>query len=326
MLWLTYRQHRPELFGVLAAAIAFATVIVVGAQVATSARIELGLDACPPLAQMTPTCAVAFNENSRRVGPFVTSMLFLYLFPALVASFIGGSLLSRDFERGTHRLAWTQGITRTSWLLGKLAVVALVAAAGAAIIAAVSGQADVFWNGLGSFRTALGSGPFSLFDVSAPAIVAYFVFAVAFGALFSVVFRRSLPAMFVALVGFIAIRGFVEVALRPTYLPPISLGEGQFSRIPADAWDIGSRYLTSAGNEVSSDRLSALFQEFSGPLAQSYGFRMNEYLAERDIYLRHIYQPADRYWLFQSIETSIFLGLALICVVLAIVLVRRRAV
>jgi ABC-type transport system involved in multi-copper enzyme maturation permease subunit len=326
MLWLTYRQHRPELFGVLAAAIALASVIVIGAQVATSARLELGLDACQPLAQLTPTCAVAFNENSRRVGPFATSMLFLYLFPALVASFIGGSLLSRDFERGTHRLAWTQGITRTRWLLGKVAVVALVAVTGAAIIAAVSSQADVFWNGLGSFGTSTGSGPFSLFDVSAPVIVAYFVFAVAFGVLFSAVFRRSLPAMFVALVGFIGIRGFVEVVLRPKYLPPISLGEGQFGKIPADAWDLRTRYLTSAGDEVGSDRLSALFQGFSGQLAQSYGFRMNEYLAERDVYMRHLYQPADRYWLFQSIETSIFLGLALICVVIAIWLVRRRPV
>jgi hypothetical protein len=326
MLWLTYRQHRPELFGVLAAAIAFASIIVIGAQVATSARLELGLDGCPSGGQMTQTCGLALNENSRRIGPFITSMLFVYLFPALIASFIGGSLFSRDFERGTHRLVWTQGITRTRWLLGKLAGVALVAIVGAATIAAVAGQADVFWNGLGSFRTAIGSGPFSLFDISAPVIVAYFVFAIAFGALFSVVFRRSLPAMFLALVGFIAIRGFVEVELRPKYLPPISLGEGQFQNTPADAWDIGTRYVTSAGGEISTDRLSALFQGFSGELAQSYGFRMNEYLAERDVYMRHFYQPADRYWAFQSIEASIFLGLALLCVVIAILLVRRRAV
>jgi ABC-type transport system involved in multi-copper enzyme maturation permease subunit len=325
VLWLTYRQHRPELFGVLAAAIVSACVIVIGAQVATSARLELGLDACQP-GQLTPACGAALSENSRRIGPFVTSMLFLYVFPAFVASFIGGSLFSRDFERGTHRLAWTQGTTRTRWLLGKLAVVALVAIAGATVIAAVSGQADVFYAGLGSFRTAIGPGPFSLFDFSAPVIVAYFAFAVAFGALFSVIFRRSVPAMFVALVGFIGTRGFVEVVLRPKYVPPISLGEGQFGQVPADAWNIGVRYLTSAGDEVSGDRLGTLIQGFSGQLAQSYGFRMNQYLAERDVYVRQLYQPADRYWLFQSIETALFLGLALVCVLISVWLVRSRPV
>jgi ABC-type transport system involved in multi-copper enzyme maturation permease subunit len=324
MLWLTYRQHRPELFGVLAAAIVLASVIVVGARVAMAARLELGLDACQP-GQLTQTCGAALSENSRRIGPFVTSMLFLYLFPALVASFIGGSLFSRDFERGTHRLAWTQGITRTRWLLGKLAVVALVAISGAAIIATVSGQAEVFYAGLGSFRTATGPGPFSLFDFSAPAMVAYFVFAVAFGALFSVIFRRSLPAMFVAMFGFIGVRGFVELALRTKYLPPIALGQGQGGQVPVDAWNLGMRYLTSTGDEISGERLSSLIQSFS-PIAQSYAFRMDRYFAEHDVYARYLYQPADRYWLFQSIETVIFLGLTAICVSVAIWLVLRRPV
>src|SRR2546430_12997336 len=138
MLWLTYRQHRPELFGMVAAAIVLASVIVVGAQVAMSARLELGLDACQP-GQLTPTCGAALSENSRRIGPFVTSMLLLYLFPALVASFIGGSLFSPDFERGTPRPVWTQGVTRTPRLLGKIARVAFVAVSGAPIGAAGAG-------------------------------------------------------------------------------------------------------------------------------------------------------------------------------------------
>jgi ABC-type transport system involved in multi-copper enzyme maturation permease subunit len=324
MLWLSYRQHRPELFGLLAAAILLASAIVVGAQVAMSARLELGLDACQP-GQLTPTCGAALSENSRRIGPFITSMLLVYLFPALVASFIGGSLFSRDFERGTHRLVWTQGITRTRWLLGKLAFVALVAIGGAAMIAAVSGQADVFYAGLGSFRTATGPGPFSLFDFSAPAIVSYFVFAIAFGGLFSVIFRRSLPAMFVAMVGFIAVRGYVELAVRPKFLPPIALGQGQSAQVPVDAWTLGLRYLTSAGDEISGERLSALIQSFS-PVAQSYAFRMDQYFAEHDVYARYLYQPADRYWLFQSIESALFLGLALVCVLISIWLVRARPV
>lgn len=326
MVWLTYRQHRPELFGLLAAAVALALTIVIGAQVATSGRLELGIDACTDLSGGDLRCNLAFNEFNKRTGHFVTAMLILYLFPALVASFIGGSLFSRDFERGTHRLAWSQGITRTTWLLGKLAVVGLVGIIGASIVAAVAGQADAFYNGRGSFRMAVGPGPFSLFDFSAPAIVAYMVFGIAFGGVLSVVFRRSLPAMFVAIVGFVGIRGLVELALRPKYVTPMSVGQGQSGKIPADAWDVGVKYLTSAGDEVSTDRMSVLFQQFSGQVAQSYGFRMDQYLAEQDIFMRHLYQPADRYWLFQSIEAAIFFGLTLLCVLVAIWLVRRRPV
>ena len=37
------------------------------------------------------------------------------------------------------------------------------------------------------------------------------------------------------------------------------------------------------------------------------------------------YQPADRYWIFQSIETAVFLGLSLVLVLVTVWFVRRRA-
>ena len=50
--------------------------------------------------------------------------------PGLIGMFWGAPLVAREFETGTFRLAWTQGVTRTRWLAAKLAV------AGAAAIAA----------------------------------------------------------------------------------------------------------------------------------------------------------------------------------------------
>ena len=44
--------------------------------------------------------------------------------------FWGAPLVAREFETGTFRLVWTQGVTRTRWLAAKLAI------AGAAAIAA----------------------------------------------------------------------------------------------------------------------------------------------------------------------------------------------
>jgi len=39
--------------------------------------------------------------------------------------FIGAPLLAREFEHGTFRLAWTQGISRRRWLLSKTLLLTL---------------------------------------------------------------------------------------------------------------------------------------------------------------------------------------------------------
>jgi len=41
--------------------------------------------------------------------------------------------------------------------------------------------------------------------------------------------------------------------------------------------------------------------------------------------MHNLYQPADRFWIFQGIEAAIFLALALGLVALTILWVRRRA-
>ena len=42
--------------------------------------------------------------------------------PGLIGMFWGAPLVAREFETGTFRLAWTQGVTRTRWLAAKLAI------------------------------------------------------------------------------------------------------------------------------------------------------------------------------------------------------------
>ena len=41
-------------------------------------------------------------------------------------------------------------------------------------------------------------------------------------------------------------------------------------------------------------------------------------------YNQELFQPADRFWLFQGIETALFVALAFVLLVLAVHLVRRR--
>jgi cell division protein FtsL len=41
-------------------------------------------------------------------------------------------------------------------------------------------------------------------------------------------------------------------------------------------------------------------------------------------YNQELFQPADRFWLFQGIETALFVALAVVLLMLAVHLVRRR--
>jgi hypothetical protein len=45
--------------------------------------------------------------------------------PGLIGVFYGAPLIAGELETGTFRLAWTQSITRTRWLVVKLGVVGL---------------------------------------------------------------------------------------------------------------------------------------------------------------------------------------------------------
>jgi hypothetical protein len=46
--------------------------------------------------------------------------LLVVVTPGLIGMFWGAPLVAREFETGTFRLAWTQGITRTRWLAVKI--------------------------------------------------------------------------------------------------------------------------------------------------------------------------------------------------------------
>jgi ABC-type transport system involved in multi-copper enzyme maturation permease subunit len=285
------------------------------ARIALGIRIELGMDQCP-IPFNDPACGAKFGEYVRRTsGAFGWPGVFVVLFPILVATFLGAPLFSREFERGTHRLVWTQGVTSTRWAASKLSLILGIAASVGLILASAGGQTRAL---------SLGTpGAFQAFDLEGPAMVAYVVFALAFGALVSVALRRTVAAMLAALVGFVGVRALVGIVLRPNYLPPVIIQSGQ---PPADAWNLGMRYLTGSGGEADSARVGRLITQFYGAVAQEFRFDTNSYLAANDVFLKQFYQPADRYWLFQSIEAAIFLGLSLLCVLVAIWLVRRRPV
>src|SRR5207245_7294121 len=114
--------------------------------------------------------------------------------PVLLGTFLGAPLVARELEGGTHRLAWTQGISRRRWLLLGLAVVLSISVVASAVLSAAVSWALTPWLAL---EQGIGNpGRFSsgTFDAVGVVPVAYAVFALALGVAGGALLRRTVLA------------------------------------------------------------------------------------------------------------------------------------
>ena len=87
---------------------------------------------------------------------------------------LGSPLVAGDLEAGTYRVAWTQSVTRTRWVVTKLVVVGLATVAVAGVVA----MSVTWWS---SLFDRVNADEFSVFDARDVVPVAYAVVAPAPG-------------------------------------------------------------------------------------------------------------------------------------------------
>jgi ABC-type transport system involved in multi-copper enzyme maturation permease subunit len=124
MIWVTWRQHRTQarvclgLFGVIA-------IVAVAVGVWMRARFSAdGLGAC--LAHSGGAgCPAAISSFAATFngGGTVPLNVLLFVIPGFLGAVVGAPLLGQELERGTWRLAWSQTVPRTRWLVTKLALI-----------------------------------------------------------------------------------------------------------------------------------------------------------------------------------------------------------
>jgi len=108
MTWLTWRQFRTQAVSVWTAAALIALALAVTGPGLRHASHTDGTNFLPGL-------------HSRSVQAWLYLLgLAQYAVPAVIGAFWGAPLIARELEAGTHRLVWTQSVSRNRWLAAKL--------------------------------------------------------------------------------------------------------------------------------------------------------------------------------------------------------------
>jgi hypothetical protein len=306
MFWLTWRQHRLQ-----AATGALALAMLIAALLATKGAVD-GYARDVATCTTPLSCGQARDALTHYVG---TSPLLHYMVPVvplLIGIFVGAPLLARELEQGTHVLVWTQGITRRRWLAVKLGLLCGLTLLAMGVLAVMM----AWWSG----HVDAAIGPWVTFDVRGVAPLAYALFALALGTAAGTIVRHTVGAMALTLGAVVATRLAVASGLRPHFLPPLT-ALGSFQPGSAlRAWDwVLSLYPV--------DRLGHPLRQYMQIVGTCANVSRNGYAAclrDHGVLLCTIYQPADRFWLFQGIETAIFFGLAAGLLALTVWWARKR--
>jgi hypothetical protein len=326
MTWLIWRLHRTQL-SIGAAVLAAFTVLlfITGLQMAT--QYHSALIACAA----SHSCAGLGNTlflGNHAVGFLVIMTLGV---PVLFGLFLGAPLVAAELEAGTGQFAWMQSITRKRWLAATTGWMLLTAAVwGGAVSALVT-----WWSGPDNALQLDAFKP-GRFDIMGIVPVGYAVFAMALGIAAGAVVRRTLPAMAITLAGFIIVRAAIALWVRPYYLGPVTTTYNLLKGYtpPGSAWTIAQGVRGPAGNLIPPPNGSAVAGVPLGYLPSScaaagrgtarVAASCQQALAGYRGFVT--YQPADRYWAFQGIETAIFAVLAAALIALAAAVLLRRDV
>ena len=325
MTWLTWRQYRLQaaIAGALLAALA---VLLVVTGIPMLSQWHSALASCTASGACGNLSSTLFL-GSHAVGFLVIMTLGV---PPVLGILVGAPLVAYEVETSARVFAWTQGVTRRRWLAVKAGWVLLAAAVTGGVVSALV----TWWSGP---NNALLGDAFSSsrFDLMGIVPVGYAVFAVALGIATGALIRRVVPAIGVTLVGFVAVRATFDLWLRPHYLAAVTHVYAMTSNwaAPGAAWQLAAGVVTPGGTRLTmqngtdiAPNVSSSWVPQSCPTVgargdasavlscmQSAGFR--QFVA---------YQPADRYWPFQFIETGIFVALAAALIGVTFVVVRRR--
>jgi ABC-2 family transporter len=325
MIWVTWRQHRFALTGVVLLLGGLAVYVwLIGRQLH---HAYAAAGACHPAG--SPVCSVLAGSFQSMDAQLSNGFVWQPV-PALIGAFLGAPLLARELETGTFRYAWTQGFGRRRWTLAKLVLLAttVTAVAGAFSMVLSWYYRPYFAAGnQGRFLTALSPLASGLFDLRGVAFAVWTLAAFAIGALAGVLIRRAVPAIVATLAAYAGLGLAVPTLLRQHYLTALI---SRNVNVPGSAlvlsqwWTKGGQFAFSRAPINLLERICPPPPPKAGPGNFSKSDFVGQCLSRHGYTQLTSYQPAGRFWSFQLIEGSWLLALSVILIGATLLLVHRR--
>jgi hypothetical protein len=351
MIWLTWRQFRvPALVTVAALAV---IAIVLGF---TGVHLH---DLYGTYKSQVRTCHARNLDCDTLANTFLHHYHHLYQWlgtivvavPGIIGIFWGPPLIARELETGGFRLAWTQSITRTRWLATKLGLVGAAAILTAGLLSLM-----VTWWAVPIDHLSTNRFSAEIFSERGLVPIGYAAFAFVLGVTLGFLIRRTLPAMAVTLVAFVAIRQAVIAWVRPhliaashASLPLRNANSFGFTSNPSggttffasganlpNTLTVSSRLVDANGKPPSAAAMQSFLQTECPKIATASTSRaagaptsttaFSSCIGKLSAHFHDAvaYIPADHYWDLQLAETVVYLAAAVILAAVCFWWIRHR--
>jgi hypothetical protein len=345
MTWLSWRQVRFQTLVVSAVLVVVALFLGI-----TGPHLSHVYHTAVLTCQSHGDCGSVLNNFQgqfhlgRPVGVLVLAA------PALVGVFWGAPLIARELESGTYRLAWTQSISRSRWLVTKFCLVGLASMA-------VAGLLSLMYTWWSSAYLRTFDGQFLPVNYLTHDVVpiGYAAFAFALGVMLGAIIRRTVAAMAATLVGYVVFLTGFTIWVRPHLITPVRRstafplpfsGRGQGAPLGSNDLIVSQQTTNASGRVIGENggigpNGVTLFSPVRGappgttrfndvgicpnkfpvhpitanPPSRTVGNLIATEVNKcvRSFHLREIvtYQPMSHYWTFQWYEMTIFIAVAL---------------
>lgn len=318
MTWLMWRQHRSQLMVLLALVAAMATTYALLRGSAVRYLDTSGLSACLKLP--TEGCGRTIGGLRDLHPGLVDSVVYLTFLPVLAGLFVGAPVIAAEAEHGTHRLVWTQALPRERWVWVKLTTLCALCGAGGLTVGLLTRWMLAPYVRGGAI-SPVAPQYFGLMDLS-PAFAAMFAFGL--GAAAGAFTRRTLSAMAITVSVFVLVRLVWELNVWRLLPPTRVLYAADAARAPVGRadWRTGSGgYVLADGRAVPDSQILSWCPVGDG--GDKGG--LSGCLASHGVKQVDWYEPAGRFWTYQTIDAAFFGVLAVALLAVAARRTLRRA-
>ncbi|MFE7959823.1 ABC transporter permease [Streptomyces sp. NPDC057413] len=305
--WLV-RLHRPALlvWAALVLVTSAALLWLYGPATDSAATAWRQWNACH-----TESCAYDQPAILRYKSLYLYTTIAVTSVPFVVAAWSGAALVGRELESGTARLAWTQGLTPVRWLTGRLALPAVLVAAGTGLLV---GLHRLAWTaGEGRVDTAEAWFDRTTLHANGPTTVAFALAGLAAGALAGLLWQRTLPALMTGAGLTLVVRTIADQALPHLWPTATHTTDLRNADLLGNVLYVDQGLVTAGGRHIADPGCGSS----TWPDCRA----MYEKLDAVGFF--HTYHPASHYWPLQLTTTALTLVLALLLTAGAYLALRR---